>query len=94
MQFTTLSALTTLALAAFAVAAPTSSSPSNQCNNGAIQCCNSTTTASDPVTALLLGLLGVAAGGITGQVGLTCSPLSVIGVAGNSWYVFVLAYRV
>ncbi|KJA28160.1 hypothetical protein HYPSUDRAFT_212132 [Hypholoma sublateritium FD-334 SS-4] len=85
MQFTTLSTFTTLALAAFAVAAPTSSGSSNQCNSGPIQCCNSMQTASQSATTLgLLGLLGVVVQDITGQVGSNCSPISAIGVSGNS----------
>ncbi|KAF9005095.1 fungal hydrophobin-domain-containing protein [Cyathus striatus] len=57
-----------------------------QCSTGAIQCCNETqssTNLSNPVTALL-GLLGVVVGDITALVGLNCSPISVIGVGGNS----------
>jgi hypothetical protein len=34
--------------------------------------------------ASLLGLLGIALGSVTGLVGLTCSPLSIIGAGGNS----------
>ncbi|KAF8991434.1 fungal hydrophobin-domain-containing protein [Cyathus striatus] len=57
---------------------------SSQCNTGSIQCCNSVQEASNPVVGLLAGLLGLVLGPITGQVGLTCSPLSVIGIGGNS----------
>ena len=32
----------------------------------------------------LLGLLGISASDITGLIGLTCSPISVIGLPGNS----------
>ncbi|KJA28140.1 hypothetical protein HYPSUDRAFT_156544, partial [Hypholoma sublateritium FD-334 SS-4] len=58
--------------------------PSNQCNTGALQCCQSVQAADTPSVATLLGLLGAAVQGITGQVGLTCNPISVIGVSGNS----------
>ncbi|KAF8810457.1 hydrophobin [Phlegmacium glaucopus] len=58
--------------------------PTNQCNSGSLQCCNSTSTASNPVTSLLLGLLGINVGSVTGLVGLTCSPLTIIGVSGTS----------
>jgi len=50
-----------------------------QCNTGPVQCCNSVTTASDPVASILLGLLGVIGLGSNVLVGLTCSPLSIIG---------------
>ncbi len=39
-----------------------------------------------PQRLLLLGLLGVVVQGLTGQVGVTCDPISVIGASGNSWY--------
>ncbi|RDB29812.1 Hydrophobin-3 [Hypsizygus marmoreus] len=60
------------------------SEPASQCNTGAIQCCNSLQQANNPVVGLLAGLLGIILGPITGQVGLGCSPLSVIGIGGNS----------
>ncbi|HEV7736242.1 MAG TPA: hydrophobin family protein, partial [Chlamydiales bacterium] len=42
---------------------------------------------SDPAAAALLGLLGVVLQGVTGQVGLGCTPVSVIGVdSGVDWY--------
>ncbi|KAK0236362.1 hydrophobin-251 [Armillaria nabsnona] len=54
------------------------------CTTGETQCCQSVqSTPSDPV-ATLLGLLGVALGSIGANVGVTCSPISVIGIGGNS----------
>ncbi|KAF9446650.1 hydrophobin-domain-containing protein [Macrolepiota fuliginosa MF-IS2] len=58
--------------------------PASQCNTGDLQCCNSVQSASSNAVSLLLGLLGVVLSDVTGLVGLTCSPLSVIGVGGNS----------
>ncbi|KAG6833259.1 hypothetical protein H0H87_009434 [Tephrocybe sp. NHM501043] len=63
-------------------AAP-SGTPPPTCSTGPVQCCNSVTTASSPVASLLTGLLGIVVGGDV-AVGLTCSPLSVIGVGGSS----------
>ncbi|KAH6890813.1 hydrophobin-319 [Coprinopsis sp. MPI-PUGE-AT-0042] len=80
MQFKLLS---TLALATLAVAAP-GGTPAPSCSTGPIQCCNSVQDAKSPSVGLLAGLLGIVLGPITGQVGLTCNPLSVIGVGGNS----------
>ncbi|KAF8152957.1 fungal hydrophobin-domain-containing protein [Crassisporium funariophilum] len=68
------------------VAAARRSSPSgvsNSCNTGPVQCCNTVTTAANPLASLLMGLLGVVAPSNV-LVGLTCSPLSVIGVGGSS----------
>ncbi|KAH6902458.1 fungal hydrophobin-domain-containing protein [Coprinopsis sp. MPI-PUGE-AT-0042] len=73
--------LTTLALAAAAIAAP-AAAPS--CSTGPVQCCNSVSTAKDPATALLLGLLGVVVQDVNIPIGVTCSPISVIGLPGNS----------
>ncbi|KAF8055412.1 hydrophobin-251 [Lyophyllum atratum] len=47
-------------------------------------CCNSVQNADDKSVAGILGFLGVAVQGLTGQVGLTCNPISGIGIGGNS----------
>ncbi|KAF9442160.1 fungal hydrophobin, partial [Macrolepiota fuliginosa MF-IS2] len=75
-----------LALPAVAVASaiPQARDGGGNCNTGSQLCCNSAQSTSDPVTALLTGLLGLNLGSITGLVGVTCSPLSVAGVGGNS----------
>jgi len=41
-------------------------------------------SASNPAAKLIIGLLGIIVGP-TVIVGLTCSPLSIIGVGGSSW---------
>jgi len=56
----------------------------SQCNVSNQQCCNSVQSSSTPEVSTLLGLLGVVLGGVTAQVGLTCSPLTIIGVSGTS----------
>ncbi|KAF9047509.1 hydrophobin-251 [Panaeolus papilionaceus] len=56
----------------------------NSCNVGSLQCCNSVQSANDASIAGLVGLLSLLVGPITGQVGLTCSPITVVGTAGNS----------
>ncbi|KAK7036698.1 hypothetical protein VNI00_011363 [Paramarasmius palmivorus] len=56
----------------------------SQCSTGPIQCCNSVKAANDPSIATVLSGVGVNVQDITGQVGLTCSPITVIGVSGNS----------
>ncbi|KAF8897801.1 hydrophobin-251 [Infundibulicybe gibba] len=85
MQFKA-SVLATVALATLAVATPTrrTDTPASQCNTGDLQCCDSTQAADSSSIAGLLGLLGVVVGDITALVGLNCSPLSIVGIAGNS----------
>ncbi|KAI0065201.1 fungal hydrophobin [Artomyces pyxidatus] len=57
----------------------------NTCSTGPVQCCNTVEPASAPSVAALLGLLGVVLQGVDVLVGLTCTPISVIGViTGNS----------
>lgn len=63
-------------------------SPSNQCNTGTISCCNSVQSSSSSLVTTLAGLLGVVLGGVTGQVGVSCSPITVVGASGTSWYAF------
>ncbi|GLB38125.1 putative hydrophobins [Lyophyllum shimeji] len=70
--------------AAVLLALPLLAAAGGQCNTGEMQCCNSVQNADTPSVAALLGVLGVAAQGVTGQVGVTCSPISVIGGGGNS----------
>lgn len=90
MQFK-FAALTTLAVATLAVATPArrndGSGPSNQCNTGTLQCCDSTQTAASASSSLLglLGLLGVVVGSVTGLIGVTCSPITAVGISGTSW---------
>ncbi|KAK0211969.1 fungal hydrophobin-domain-containing protein [Armillaria fumosa] len=54
--------------------------------SGTVQCCDSTESASDlsASTVTLFGLLGVVVSDLTANVGVTCSPISVIGVGGTS----------
>ncbi|PPQ69547.1 hypothetical protein CVT25_000864 [Psilocybe cyanescens] len=80
MQFKALAA--TLALGATLAAA--TGSPASQCNTGGLQCCNSTGHSNEASISKLLGLLGVVVQDVTALIGVNCSPISVIGVGGNS----------
>ncbi|KAF5327236.1 hypothetical protein D9619_004769 [Psilocybe cf. subviscida] len=84
MQFKLAALTTTLAIVTLAAATPTGTDPSNQCNTGSAQCCNSVQNADSKSIASLLTLLGIVAGSLTGQVGVTCSPITVIGASGTS----------
>ncbi|KJA19423.1 hypothetical protein HYPSUDRAFT_143833 [Hypholoma sublateritium FD-334 SS-4] len=81
MQFTSLFTLTPLVLAAFVAVG---SAQSSQCNTGPIQCCNSVQQGNAPAAAALLGGLGIVLQDVTALVGLTCSPITAVGVSGNS----------
>ncbi|TFK93318.1 fungal hydrophobin, partial [Polyporus arcularius HHB13444] len=56
----------------------------SSCSTGDLKCCNSMKNASDPSVASMAGLLGILLGPITGQVGLDCSPISVISIASGN----------
>ncbi len=86
MQFK-LAALATVAVATLAAATEGSGSPSNQCNTGTLQCCDSVQTAGSATVSKLLGLLGVVVGDVNALVGVTCSPITVVGAGSSSWYV-------
>ncbi|PPQ91617.1 hypothetical protein CVT25_012798 [Psilocybe cyanescens] len=82
MQF---KVITALALATLAAANPVRrNEPASQCDTGDIQCCNSVQAADSSSIAGLLSLLGVVVQDVTALVGVNCSPISVIGVGGNS----------
>ncbi|TFK51420.1 hydrophobin [Heliocybe sulcata] len=71
------------AIATLAVASPVPGN-SGSCNTGPVQCCNSVTSASDPATAGLLGLLGVVVQDVTASIGLQCSPITALGLGGGA----------
>ncbi|KAF9047206.1 fungal hydrophobin [Hymenopellis radicata] len=76
--------LTTLALATFAAATPAPAPRQDaQCSTGTLQCCNTTTTATDPLVSVILSLLGIVLPDLTAIIGINCSPLSVVGVGGS-----------
>ncbi|KAI0366140.1 fungal hydrophobin [Pilatotrama ljubarskyi] len=60
-----------------------SGSPGGSCSTGPVQCCEEITNASNPIAELLLSLLGLVVGPDV-AIGLTCSPLSIIGIGGGS----------
>lgn len=64
--------------------APGPTSTAGVCDSGAVQCCNQVTDSDDPVVGVLLGLLGIVLDGITGLIGLGCSPLTIVGVGSGS----------
>ncbi|OJT07050.1 Fruiting body protein SC3 [Trametes pubescens] len=73
-----------VALAAATAVGATAIIPRSTCSTGEIQCCNSVESAKSAGVAALLGLLGVVVQDVTAQVGLTCSPISVVGAGGGN----------
>ncbi|KDQ22759.1 vegetative mycelium hydrophobin 2 expressed in monokaryotic and dikaryotic micelia [Pleurotus ostreatus PC15] len=71
-----------LPLLAAATAIPRTDTPS--CSTGSLQCCSSVQKASDPLVGIIVALLGIVLGPLDLNVGLTCSPITVIGVGGTS----------
>ncbi|KAF8898036.1 hydrophobin [Gymnopilus junonius] len=55
-----------------------------QCTTGSLQCCDSTSSSTDPGIASLLSLLGINVQDISALVGVTCSPITVVGAGGTS----------
>jgi len=65
-------------------APPSGTQPASQCNTGPVQCCNSVVSQDNAAASTLLSLLGIVLQGVTADVGLTCSPLSVVGVGSGA----------
>ncbi|KAK0212010.1 hydrophobin-251 [Armillaria fumosa] len=77
-------ALLALPLLASATAVVPRGGGGSSCASGSAQCCDSVQSPSSNVVQSLLGLLGIPIGSVTANVGVTCSPISVIGVGGTS----------
>jgi len=90
-MFSKVALLVTAALAASAVAAP---SPSNSCNSGPVQCCGTLHEAgSTEADNVLAHLIGAVLGPISAQVGVGCTPITVIGAGtGANWYAFLFFF--
>lgn len=82
-----LAAFTTLALAAFAVAGPTSFyAKRDTCSSGTLSCCNTNQPASNINEPTLGGLLPIDISNLNIPVGITCTPISVLGAgSGANW---------
>ncbi|EAU80639.1 hypothetical protein CC1G_10206 [Coprinopsis cinerea okayama7 len=80
------SALLAFTLVSAVVAGGPKSVEYEQCNGGEIQCCNSVQQSNSLDSSLtkLLGLLKVDIKQITGQVGVGCTAVNVLGVGGGS----------
>ncbi|OJT01998.1 Fruiting body protein SC1 [Trametes pubescens] len=70
-------------VAVLALALPLLAAAQN-CNTGAVQCCNSLEKSDSAAGLAILSTLGLGLGDVTGQIGLQCSPLSAVGVGASS----------
>ena len=59
--------------------------PSQSCSTGSVQCCQSLLPANDSAVSQLLGLLGIIIDDVTALVGITCSPINIVGITGTQW---------
>ncbi|KAI0350768.1 fungal hydrophobin [Trametes cingulata] len=81
---TAFTAITALAILAAATPAPNDiEARQTGCATGALQCCESVQSADSAAIAPILAALGVVLQDVNIPVGLTCSPVSVVGVGGS-----------
>ncbi|KAK0187131.1 fungal hydrophobin [Armillaria mellea] len=52
----------------------------SSCSSSNLQCCNSLQSGSSSVVGKLLGLLGVVLSDVTALVGITCTPITILGI--------------
>ena len=81
-MFSRVAALTLVALPLLAAATPLEvrgGEPPSSCSTGPIQCCNTVEKASEPAATKILGGLGVVVQDVNALVGITCTPVTVIG---------------
>ncbi|KAJ3572066.1 hypothetical protein NP233_g3338 [Leucocoprinus birnbaumii] len=58
--------------------------PASQCGTGNLQCCNALERSDGSLVGTLLGLLGVVLQGVEALIGITCSPIDILGIGQNS----------
>ncbi|KAK0240766.1 hydrophobin-251 [Armillaria nabsnona] len=79
-MFSRISTLTVAALVAYAAAATTTTVTGGKCNTGSLQCCKSVQDPSSSAVQSALGALNIPIGIVTANVGLTCDPITVVGL--------------
>ncbi|KAF4622374.1 hypothetical protein D9613_009285 [Agrocybe pediades] len=83
-MFSKVAVLFAASMAVFVAAAPAPGGIENSCNSGPVQCCNSLMDSDSSQANVLLSLLNVVVGPITGQIGASCSPITAIGLGSGA----------
>ncbi|KAK0447421.1 fungal hydrophobin [Desarmillaria tabescens] len=52
----------------------------SSCDSANLQCCNSVQSGNSNAVGMLLGLLGVVLSDVTALVGISCTPITIVGV--------------
>ncbi|KAI0333057.1 hydrophobin 2 [Cubamyces sp. BRFM 1775] len=85
MMFSRAIAFAVITTPLLAAATPTALEARQTCSTGSLQCCQQTTTAGSAAASAILSLLGIVVQDVNALVGLTCSPINVVGVgSGNA----------
>ncbi|KAK0194963.1 hydrophobin-251 [Armillaria mellea] len=79
-MFSRISTLTVAALVAYTAAQTTTTVTGGKCNSGSLQCCKSVQSPSSSAVQNALGVLNIPIGTVTANVGLTCDPITVVGL--------------
>ncbi|KAF8154960.1 fungal hydrophobin-domain-containing protein [Crassisporium funariophilum] len=83
-MFSKIALFAAASMAVFVAAAPTPGGIQNSCNTGPVQCCNSTMDGESEQFNAITALLGIVTGPVTGQVGVNCTPLTVVGLGSGA----------
>ncbi|KAL5480432.1 hypothetical protein ACEPAI_1702 [Sanghuangporus weigelae] len=81
-MFVKLTVFASLALLAVATPMP-GGEPASSCSTAPIQCCDSVQPAGSDDASKELGLLGIIAQGLDVPIGLTCTPVTVVGTGSS-----------
>ncbi|KAK7017687.1 hydrophobin 2 [Favolaschia claudopus] len=76
-MFSKISVLATMALITLAAASPTNTPPVTPPTSP--QCCSSVVSSTSSVASLVAALVGIDLSGLNVPIGLSCSPITVIG---------------
>ncbi|KAK0225450.1 hydrophobin-251, partial [Armillaria fumosa] len=81
-MFSRISTLTIAALVAYAAAGSKTNTTvtGGKCNSGSLQCCKSVQSPTSKAVQSALGVLDIPIGTVSADVGLTCDPITVVGL--------------